>query len=52
MGVKASKRTGKTPPPVRVYKHKHKKPVCGDSRHDLNYPEIPDSWGELFEIIE
>ena len=23
---------------------KHKKPVCGDSRHDLNYPEIPDSW--------
>ena len=23
---------------------KSKKPVCGDSRHDLNYPEIPDSW--------
>ena len=23
---------------------KHKKPVCGDSRHDSNYPEIPDSW--------
>ena len=21
-----------------------KKPVCGDSRHDLNYPEIPNSW--------
>ena len=20
------------------------KPVCGDSRHDLNYPEIPNSW--------
>ena len=19
---------------------------------DLNYPEIPDSWGELFEILE
>ena len=23
--------------------------MCGDSRHDLNYPELPDSWGELFE---
>ena len=22
----------------------HKKPVCGDSRHDLNCPEFPDSW--------
>lgn len=22
----------------------HKKPVGGDSRHDLNYPEIPNSW--------
>ena len=21
-----------------------KKTVCGYSRHDLNYPEIPDSW--------
>ena len=21
-----------------------KKPVCGDSRNDLNYPEIPNSW--------
>lgn len=28
------------------------KPVCGDSRHDLNYPEIPDSWVELFELFE
>ena len=26
--------------------------MCGDSRHDLNYPEIPDSWGELFENLE
>ena len=31
---------------IRPSKHtgKRKKPVCGDSRHDLNYPEIPDSW--------
>ena len=28
------------------------KPVCGDSRHNLNYPEIPNSWGELFELFE
>ena len=21
-----------------------KKTVCGDSRHDLNYPEFPYSW--------
>ena len=41
MGVNASKHTGKS-----------KKPVCGDFRHDLNYSEIPDSWGELFEIFE
>ena len=25
-----------------------KKTVCGDSRHDLNYPEFPYSWIELF----
>ena len=31
---------------ARPIKHtgKRKKPVCGDSRHDLNYPEIPNSW--------
>ena len=31
---------------IRPSKHtgKRKKPVCGDSRHDLNYPEIPNSW--------
>lgn len=23
-----------------------KKQVCGDSRHDLNYPEIPNSWND------
>ena len=36
---------------ARPSKHtgESKKPVCGDSRHDLNYPEIPDSWGELFD---
>ena len=26
--------------------------MCGDSRHDLNYPEIPNSWGELFDNFE
>ena len=31
---------------------KSKKPVCGDSRHDLNYPEIPNSWGESFDKFE
>lgn len=32
--------------------------MCGDSRHDLNYPEIPNSWNNkektkmiLFAII-
>ena len=31
---------------ARPSKHtgEHKKPVCGDSRHDLNYSEFPDSW--------
>ena len=31
---------------ARPIKHagKRKKPVYGDSRHDLNYPEIPNSW--------
>ena len=31
---------------ARPIKHtgKRKKPLCGDSRHDLNYPEIPNSW--------
>lgn len=24
--------------------HKGEFARCGDSRHDLNYPEIPDSW--------
>ena len=30
---------------ARPIKHtgEHKNPVCGDSRHDLNYPEIPNS---------
>lgn len=39
---------------ARPSKHtgEHKKPVCGDSRHDLNYPEIPNSWVELFERFE
>ena len=36
---------------ARPIKHagKRKKPVCGDSRHDLNYSEIPTSWnnGEI-----
>ena len=31
---------------IRPSKHtgESKKPVCGDSRHDLNYSEIPTSW--------
>ena len=31
---------------IRSSKHtgENKKPVCGDSRHDLNYPEFSDSW--------
>ena len=26
--------------------------MCGDSRHDLNLSEIPNSWGELFDNLE
>lgn len=36
----------------RIFGLKENFPDLSDYRHDLNYPEIPNSWNELFEKLE